>query len=315
MRRVAVFTEANKNIGLGHLSRCRALKRAFKEALVFVEFYISLGDSSITLLDDERELDWLSEEPSFFSKFDYLVFDSYKASEIFYNRLPRNIPKLFFDDFDRIKYPKGLILNPSASNLYTKGENRENRILEGFKYLLLRDEFKSVVKKDTKNEIRDVLLAFGGTNQDIISSKVVECLRKYDKKLDISQIVTDAYRVKLDGVRYYKNLNSSEVAFLMSRVDVAFCSGGQMLLELCSLGIPSIAFLLEDNQSQNIESLLNKGLIYSIDREIDMLCQNIFFVLKDLNFEKRTALEKRLKRSFDFLGSKRVVRELLEFCH
>ena len=112
-----ILTEGGSKIGFGHITRSITLYQAFKDRGVDVTFIVN-GDASVK--DPLRgirytALNWLKHREIILrrtGKFNIILIDSYLADKKFYE----NISKLvrvaaYMDDFNRIRYPKGFVIN------------------------------------------------------------------------------------------------------------------------------------------------------------------------------------------------------------
>src|SRR5699024_2978661 len=84
---------------------------------------------------------------------DICILDSYVATAEVYDFIAdRSISTLFIDDYNRIDYPKGFILQPSVES-----EFADDNYLQGLNYTILRKEFQNIKQKSTKQGVSKVL--------------------------------------------------------------------------------------------------------------------------------------------------------------
>ncbi len=294
--KIALLTEAGAKVGYGHISRIRALAHFLWTAGFGAQIFIAPEDS-FEALADEKLLDWRSAS---IKGFDFVVIDSYLADAPTYARLAKNRPALFFDDAQRIKYPKGIILNGAlgAENIYEK--DAKHRYLLGEKYLLLRPEFQNP-KESHAHKITNVLLTLGAKDIRNLSPSLIESIRRYDPNVRIHQIITDAYDEADQNITYHKNLTATDVANVMRSCDIAVTAGGQSLVELCALGIPTLSITIADNQKNNIAYLAKESLTHHLGSFEDKnLSQNLIAGIEKLAKQSireniSAALKKRIK--------------------
>jgi spore coat polysaccharide biosynthesis predicted glycosyltransferase SpsG len=74
----------------------------------------------------------------------------------------------------------------------------------------------------------------------------------------------EVMRLQSDKIDVHSSLNAEQMSDLMKQSDLAISAGGQTLYELASLAIPTIAIQVIDNQNEDIEGWLNKGLLYKV---------------------------------------------------
>lgn len=254
-----IFTEAGKNFGLGHLSRCIALKN-----------YLSKADFSVSIYnrgDYESEFainyDWLHKCDISLCDVDLAIIDSYHAKYEFYETILKSVGIcIAIDDFSRIKYPKNIIvLNPAlnAKRLYV---DIENELFAGIEYGLLREEFTTREPKKINKDIESVLITLGGNDKQNNTQKVLDIVQKELSYAKIDVILPKYYEPLDYGfeVNIYANLNASKVKSLMLGADLIISGGGVTTIEVQSTRTPSIALELAQNQSYQLRQWQRVGV-------------------------------------------------------
>lgn len=123
--KVAFFTEAGTNIGMGHLVRSYTLYEKFSENFD-TDFFLDSDVDFSNNFSNIKKFQW----DSFFleKKYDVIFIDSYLASSEIYSLVSKSCKlTVYIDDFGRIDYPKGIILNfaPEAKELFLKKKKRK----------------------------------------------------------------------------------------------------------------------------------------------------------------------------------------------
>mgnify|MGYP001608926932 FL=1 len=152
--KVKIVTEGGNNIGFGHITRCSALYEAFEEKEIPIQMFIN-GDSSIeSLLNGKKYhiFNWLEQKKQFYKKFkssDIVIIDSYLADYDFYKYIS-DFTKFsaYFDDYGRINYPKGTIINGAifSEEIYDSLDEQHHYLL-GSNFIPLRKVFWDVPEK------------------------------------------------------------------------------------------------------------------------------------------------------------------------
>lgn len=62
------------------------------------------------------------------------------------------------------------------------------------------------------------------------------------------------------NIRFFYSLDAEHMKTLMLESDVAISAGGQTLYELASVGLPTIAIQVVDNQSEDISGFLKRNI-------------------------------------------------------
>ena len=73
--------------------------------------------------------------------------------------------------------------------------------------------------------------------------------------------ITLVNETRKDNIFYHSGIKELELYDLFLKMDFAITSGGVIIKELATCGVPSIAILQADNQIDNINNLLIQGLI------------------------------------------------------
>jgi spore coat polysaccharide biosynthesis predicted glycosyltransferase SpsG len=168
--KILILTEGGKDIGFGHIARCIALSDAGTVMGMETGLIIN-GDKSVLGLlkgKDYQIFDWTKGgEILFYSirNADAVIVDSYLAERTLYDRIIKSFDGrlLMIDDYRRIKYPKGIVLNPAISSEKLDYPRRDGvTYLLGKNYIIVRKEFWSVPRKHIRRKIKDVLITLGG---------------------------------------------------------------------------------------------------------------------------------------------------------
>lgn len=262
--KIMVLTEGGEKTGFGHISRCAALVHAAMDidGTTDAEFIVNGDERAKGFLDSQgitggALLDWNRERKNIVSaakQKDMVIIDSYLADESFYGCISdvTHGRMLMMDDYNRIKYPEGVVINPSIC-----GSGRE--------YIILRKEFWTVPDKKIKPVIKDVLITFGGKGRALFMEKTLDALVGKYPRYNYYVVSPDGGRgpgCECSGtIRFYGDIPASGMLDLMLRCDICVSGGGQTLYELARCGVPSIGVCFAENQMGNISSLKSAGFL------------------------------------------------------
>ncbi len=275
--KILILTEGGKNIGFGHVSRMLAVYQAFEE--IRVKPYILVkGDNSVEYVLREANweiFDWIKYPDGIKNKFnniDLLFIDSYIASAEIYEYLSE-IAKfpVYYDDFGRIEYPCGIVVN---GNIHAEKINYPKKecvkYLLGTEYLPIRREFWEIEEKRISGEMRKVLITFGGEDFRCMTSKVLKVLVSefpdLHKKVVIGkgfrkEIINECKEIADKKTEFIYFPNAEGMKRLMLESDIAISGGGQTLYEMARVGLPPIAIVVADNQIMQVKSFFEKGFV------------------------------------------------------
>jgi UDP-2,4-diacetamido-2,4,6-trideoxy-beta-L-altropyranose hydrolase len=290
INKVIILTEAGKEFGYGHLTRCLSIAQGFSEKGIDSIFFIR-GDSSPDKILKEFKwegVDWFKENIDVSGKI--VVIDSYHADENFCEKIYNNSATvLFIDDYNRINYPGGFVLNSvlGAEDIGYPA-NPEIKYLFGPIYHPLRKEFWDVPVKEIKKNIEKILITFGGSDMTNETPGVLNMLKENYSYLEKHVIIGNGFS-NIDDIKDA----ADEKTFLiyqpdaermkqeMLECDIAISAAGQTIYELARVGVPSLIKKIADNQENNIKYWEKEK------------CIERFNTLKDLNIFLKNSMEQR----------------------
>lgn len=326
--------DGNPQLGSGHIMRCLSLADAFRDmgqAVVFVtaddcfqDIIQKRGYSSIVLhtqydrMGDELSvlLPLLRENsPCCFLLDSYFVTPEYMAA------IRSEVPLAYIDDLNMFDYPADLVMNYM---LYADqlGYPQNKHYLLGPQYALLRKEFQNVPRRQTAAQVRHVLLSTGGSDWEHVALQCVQYLRKCPVDDATYHVILgamnrDAIEIErlADGCAHIViHRNVSNMRSLMLRCDVAISAGGTTLFELCACGLPTLTYVLADNQIMNTASFEEAGLMLCAGdiRNDDHFAAHMFERLKTMDYSLRRRMSERMQTLVDGKGAIRLVKAILE---
>lgn len=323
MAEAYILTEAGQTAGLGHMARCTSLQQAFEERGIKSKLIVN-GDAassrSATLY-----FNWPAAPERLFAIIedaDIVVVDSYLADLELYERITASgCVTLYLDDFRRIDYPGGIVLNgaPFAEELgYPEGKGIT--YLLGTRFVLLRKEFWDVRARKTWGGIDKLLITFGGNDIRNMTPKVLELLAGNYPELCKHVVIGNLFENRVEiqqcadaGTKLFFHPDAGAMKSIMLEADVAISAGGQTLCELARVGIPTIAVITADNQVNNVEGwqrndfVINAGWYDS--PEISEKIHNGLRLLESM--QARHRMSEAGRRLVDGQGARRTVDYIL----
>lgn len=272
--KVDIITEGFAGTGYGHLTRCLSVYQAFEENGIEPIFTANCDEAGKRYLGNInlQVYNWLENGSRLIEQIkntDIAIIDSYIAQKEFYKVVSDTVKKaVYIDDFIRIEYPKGIVINGSigAENLPYKRHDNLVFFL-GLDYMPLRKEFWDLKVKPQTKEIKNVLITFGGHDFRNLTFPVLDLLinkysfLKYHVVLANKDILKNQTKNYGLSVKYYSELAAKQMLDLMMECDLAVSAAGQTTYELAAVGIPTIAIGVADNQKFNIKGWLKTGFI------------------------------------------------------
>lgn len=326
--KIYILTEGGKDIGFGHITRCKSLYQAFEKNGTTPTF-ITNGDKAVRdLLRDKNHhiFNWPGEQQKLFSiieNADIVTIDSYLADFNFYKKVSEIIKiPVYIDDNMRLDYPKGVVVNGNIFAEELKYPKREEvAYLLGCRYLPLRREFWENIEKKTRENIGTVMITFGGNDARNMTPRVLRLLAKEYPDIAKNVVIGKAFQnideIKVEADDKTKLIYSPDAQGMkrvMIESDIAISLGGQTLYELAAISVPAIAVAVAGNQLNNVRGCQKAGFIeYAGWWEDRQILEGIFKSLKLLqDRDIREKMEKAGRSMVDGNGANRVVEEIFK---
>lgn len=197
---------------------------------------------------------------------DIVIFDKFEVKEDVVRKIKERSSKIIF-----------LFDNESTANKYAdavinaivgvKVKDMDRKTYCGLKYLILRKEFHEYWKRKKRisQDIKKVLLIFGGSDPSNLTSKTLDVIQEYDFEITIVLGPHFAYFDELKSfnckdVRVLRDINN--VAELMYESDLVVTSLGLTTFEAFCTGTPAIIVCQNELQRKLCQYLSNLKLKY-----------------------------------------------------
>lgn len=123
----------------------------------------------------------------------------------------------------------------------------------GHEYFILRDEFVLTSARPLVEQVRRVLLTFGGVDPNNYTRKVIDAIYHYCHQSGIEIVVVAGFGYsQYDTLESYSGIqifsNSMAIAEHMSQADIIFTSAGRTTYEVASLQVPAIVLAQNERE-------------------------------------------------------------------
>ena len=327
-------TEGDLKVGFGHIRRClslaEALRRAGNECLFILQGTPAVGHIVQTAgfqctfipPGEEGLIETVHKVKSF--QVESIVIDSYTLSrEYFLGLLASGIKLVAINDLPDRDLPANMVVNGSIGAEVLNYHALDGaKYLLGTKYVLLRPEFASRIKRRYSADIRSVLITVGGSDPYNLTPLLMRCVNSVLGNIrtdvligplfnNVEQIAAEARN--LDG-QIILHENPENIHSIMLSADLAICGGGQTTYELAATGTPALGLRVANNQSTNLMGLAAANVLVWVgdatDRNLEKkVCREIE-VAKDKTHRK--IMGNNGKRLVDGLGAIRVAKNIIE---
>jgi UDP-2,4-diacetamido-2,4,6-trideoxy-beta-L-altropyranose hydrolase len=325
--RVAIRADGNSEIGFGHIIRTQALADQLKKRGAEVIFLTrnpeNISGYPSCLIPGDISL---AEEDGFIAGYlvssqqDMLIIDNYLYDQ---ERLDKagqlDIRTVYIDDMNLFRFNVDFVLN---GNLYAPKVRYQGRarFILGSEYLLMREAFRELPVRTVKSNVNEILLTFGAADMNNCTPRLLEIIREYYRFNDLKWqvVIGPAFRnlAELRRLADYANISlhyNPDIKILMDFVDIAISAAGSTSYELAACGVPSILFVVADNQRKLAEEVHKQGLAIN-GGWFDRLNKNSLFKMLDaliVDYEQRQRMVIEGQKIIDGRGAERVAEILL----
>lgn len=312
MNKILILTEAGKNIGLGHFTRCTAIKNCLEDYSYEVDLIVNYDATKTTNIGFEN-VNWLNIKPEFFAnKYNIIIVDSYLVSQPWLLGL-RNKQTIVvhIDDYNRINYPVDLIINPNVFAESLDYSNQTANCIGGANYIILRKPFRIEKKKSNYNGKPRLLITLGGSDYRELMPRLIDWSTEIDL-FKISIIVPEGIKISSKEIRVLPLLDAQLMANEIIESEVIISACGQTLHEIASINRSTIGIGIDIDQIENHKFYNSKNFIK----------HNLWWDQDDLEEKVKNELvryanplnrQKNFKRNFKLNknGLKNVINEII----
>ena len=273
--KIGICFLASNEMGYGHLYRSIYLGNLLK--IKYNVFLISNCNSKTVSVDADNINFIYSEENNFktyLSKnyFDVLIIDKLnndKKDILLYKRCSGKV--ILIDDMGDFTSLADVLINPTS----VLPLQHPSKSFFGVEYFVFNNELEYFAKKPLilNNEIKNALMAFGGSDPNKISEIMIPIVKKH-KNIMFSLVIGPGYSGIEQFINLYQNIsnlnifvNASNMPELIYYSDICICSGGVTMYECADLHKKMVVACQVPDQIDNIcflekyADIINLGVI------------------------------------------------------
>lgn len=337
--------DGNEQVGAGHIMRCLSIAGKAKELGMDCVFLTADASYCNKILDagikcvvfdtDFRKLE--GELPQLLKQIDEekpdrIIVDSYYVTEGYLRILKERVLTVYLDDIAAFAYPVDILINYNIYSLkiayfdlYKQAQIPMPKVLLGPQFTPLRKEFQRIPTKETSEYVRNIFVSAGGSDPEHIVMKMIEYLTEHKELTDgkryhfvIGDFEPDKDKIIDMALRYnwiVPHCRVKGMAELMLSCDIAVSAAGSTLYELCACGIPTVTYVLADNQILGADTFQEKNLmksagdyrlgenwVHKLFEEVEKLCSSKVV---------RKKMSEEVKKLVDGKGAENIVCAIL----
>ena len=330
---IVFVTEGGPDVGLGHVSRCRAIARAARAEGARISFLVVPDPRVAALLGgipaEVTAYAWPADAEGALEALrglrpDAIVVDSYKATPAFLGALRALAsPVAAVDDTASLTLPVDVVVNGSiAAESLPYVRTAGTTLLLGSRYALLDPDYADLPDRRPADRLGRVLVTLGG---GLNTPDVAAAVRGADAVLidGVVEVAAGSFAGRTEALDDVVRAARNRVVIhrgrfglrdLMLAADLAVCGAGMTLYELAATGTPAITVCMAANQRPNAEAFARAGAAPTAGQAGDPgLGAAVEAALRRLvPAPARAEVAARAHRLVDGRGAARVAQRILE---
>ena len=332
-RKIVIRVDGSQELGLGHIFRCMALADSLKGCEICflvrenpsVETILKQNDVTYLTrdLNIQQELGLLAAEVKK-KQIDAIITDLLVYPDGYLEMLKQtNAILITFHELEKSFSCSDMDINYNTFIGFDDYQNISSmNTCFGPSYVIIRDGIRSLKPAELSKEAKTILITMGGSDPNGITLKVAEALEHLSGKVKIiihsgpafkfQTTLSSVFGKGVDSITVKKNV--PELGTLMIDADVAVASGGNIMYELCYLGIPSVIISQNRHQYEFAEELEKKGAVKSVGLSKDVEKSTIRKIVKDVcnSYEWRMMMSENAKNIIDGKGIDRITAKIYQ---
>lgn len=349
---VLIRTDANNEIGAGHVMRCLAVADSLKNDYNVDPVFVVSDDNAVSLIEgrghryvilhsDYRKLAEQNEINRMMQLLNQhlptaVLVDSYQVNGQYFDMLKKEVSGMeafketpvrwfYMDDIRQPDYAVDGIIN---YNIYADKLSYDQPIkLIGADYAPLNPVYgkNNGTRREVACKVSDALITSGGADKYNVCYEMAK--RLAPEYPDVCfHVVSGAYNTHLNDLlelaRKYSNVkveqNVKNMKALQEVCDIAVSSAGSTMYELAVLGVPTITYYFVDNQKMIAEAFAEKACIenagdYSKDSGKVLERIDEAFETLAASYVARKMASNNMKSVTDGFGAKRIAGALIGY--
>ena len=328
---ILIRADANEQIGTGHIMRCLSIAEALVSHGESVEF-VTADDKGKQMIEQNGfpaeclGTNWveMDNEIVVFTELIkkekplILIVDSYYVTKQYFEALSAYTRIIYIDDMNIQTWDVDYLINYNVyadTFDYSDYESTNTKLLMGLAFAPLRSEFRNIPKHVIKDEVTDVLVSAGGADPERVTERILNELCPLWPDV-VFHFVIGALNPRIKEITETRmknavyHVNERNMSDLMQRCDVAIAAAGTTIYELCACGIPTVTYVLANNQIEAAEQFHNKSIMFNAgdcrkNTEFNNNINTWFnILLKDKN--KRIEFSETMQNMVDGKGADRI---------
>ena len=344
--KVVFRTDANVNIGTGHVRECVTIAQQLKNYYSIEVLFIVQDDPvALNIVSDAGfaveaipvTIDQKTDvEPTvrILKKYNIpLSVTNLRKIDLNYLGGMKNagFKVICIDELGNLPVDCHVLINGSIVDEWHRYKLLSNDIecYFGPEYMVMKESFG--ILHDVGRRLQEVgtkiIVSMGGADRSGATIRIINALKRLGKEFQKTIVIgpafahrkeLDALLPTLEGKNFEILHNVSNMEELMFDSDIMLSAGGNTLYELACVGTPGIVLYEDEHERIQAESFQERGVVINLGRGTEVLEEQIAATAKQLlnDFSTRKQMSQKGKESVDGKGAERIceiiVRKLKE---
>lgn len=321
-KNILIRAEGYSKIGLGHVYRALLLSQNLNEHNVYL-VTSKYSDLAITkfqesnfpfqIINDEKEIIHIIKDKNI----DILINDILDTSkEYIEDCISTGVRVINFEDLgEGAKYAHAVI-----NDLYEKKNDLKNHYW-GSEYYCIRDEFIYSECSPFNEEVKEILVLFGGTDPNDLTKKTMKNILEMNlSNIKIKVVIGPGYQHKEDlekMINHAENITLIHDVKVMSEImntaDIGISSQGRTMYELCHMRVPTILLAQNSRELHHEFGYISNGFInlgLGVNVNDDTFKETLNWLIKTPQIRKQ--MRQQMEKSNFKNGIRKILRIILD---
>ncbi len=305
-KRIVFRVDGDRTIGLGHIYRTLTLAHQIldHQVIFLIDQRRQMGLEKVASY--HYEIETFASETKMWSILrtlqpDIVINDILDTTKAYITRLRKETPAFIvnFEDLGEGAQNADLTINA----LYLHPHPPKKQVF-GYEYVVLRDEFVLSPFKQITKDVKQILITFGGTDEQDLTRRTLEALNKLKLDAEIRVVLGFGYKrtkalqatlttLAKNGtpVKVLKDIKTMAQQILDA--DLVITSNGRTVYEITAIGTPCISISQNKREAKHLFTKICDG-VHDLGLASQLTQQDLIDAIDSLvrDFDKRKHMNK-----------------------
>lgn len=270
-KRIILRADGYKTLGMGHIYHCLTLAYNLTTHEIIFVTKEEHQEGLQKLLDSHMKVKTIKDDDDFFSfikewKPDVVVNDCLNTEVDYIQNLKKHVSRVVtIEDIG-----PGADYADAVINALYEDSNGKHNYYCGENYTCLRDEFLVAKPSKFHEEVKNVVVLFGGTDPCNFTKRIYQLVRKMHAlypSIKYTFVLGAGYDGEKNNITSIEEENICVVqdvkrmSQIFEQADLAFTSQGRTVYELATMGVPAIVMAQNEREMKHTFAQMRNGFL------------------------------------------------------